>query len=341
MAIPPLLRAELDRFAARHRLTNREHDVLFLLVTGVGTVPDIATRLELSQNTVHNHFKNMFRRTATNTKSALIGLFVKEAMERQVAAEAFLRRPRVLVLDPDPLERDRIAAVLAGHGMHAQVEADSTRVIDRIANARVDIIVADVALPGSGGRGVLDDVRSRFGCHPVVLLTSAQRDAGRSEWRARGAGELIEKPWDSDRLVFAVMEHFADSPYERSRLQRVETDLRAKVGEDIDVSVRNVGFGGAFLALSETVLRAPERLAIGTRVHISFALGETDALQLDGEVRWRRASKRPGTDAGIGVQFVDVGDGARGRIESFVRRNKLLGFVPLAQERLLAPRAPA
>jgi DNA-binding NarL/FixJ family response regulator len=235
-AIPPLLRAELDRFAARHRLTNREHDVLFLLVTGVGTVPDIAGRLELSQNTVHNHFKNMFRRTATNTKSALIGLFVKEAMERQVAAEAFLRRPRVLVLDPDPLERERIAAVLSGHGMYAQVEADSTRVADRIATARVDIIVADLGLPGASGRGVLDDVRSRFGCHPVVLLTTQQRDASRSEWRARGAGELIEKPWDSDRLVFAVMEHFADSPYERSRLLHTVGKQLAEFGDQLEES---------------------------------------------------------------------------------------------------------
>jgi DNA-binding NarL/FixJ family response regulator/Tfp pilus assembly protein PilZ len=336
-AIPPLLRAELDRFAARHKLTNREHDVLFLLVTGIGTVPDIAEQLELSQNTVHNHFKNMFRRTGTNTKSALIGLFVKEAMERQVAAEAFFRRPRVLVLDPDPHERDRIAEALREHGLHAVTEADSTRVLERIAAERVDIVVADVSLPGAVGRGVLDDVRSRLGKHPVVLLTAPQQDQSRSEWRARGAGDVIEKPWDADRLVFTVMEHFADSPYERSRLLRVETDIRGRV-EATDVALTNVGFGGAFLALHERALRAPEQLAIGTRVQIAFALEEPEPIQVQGEVRWRRASKRPGTDAGVGVQFVDVSDVTRTRIEAFVRKQKLQGFVPLAQERLALSR---
>ncbi len=337
-AIPPLLRAELDRFAARHRLTNREHDVLFLLVTGIGTVPDIAGQLELSQNTVHNHFKNMFRRTGTNTKSALIGLFVKEAMERQVAAEAFFRRPRVLVLDPDPHERERIADALREHGLHAMIEADSTRVLERVAQERVDIVLAEVSLPGSAGRGVLDDVRSRLGRHPIVLLTGSLHDANRSEWRARGAGDVIEKPWDPDRLVFTVMEHFADSPYERSRLHRVETDIRGRVAEQTDVALRNVGFGGAFLALNERALRTPEQLALGTRVQIAFALEEPEPIQVQGEIRWRRASKRPGTDAGIGVQFVDVSDIARGRIETFVRKQKLIGFVPLAQERLALTR---
>jgi len=337
-AIPPLLRAELDRFAARHKLTNREHDVLFLLVTGIGTVPDIAEQLELSQNTVHNHFKNMFRRTGTNTKSALIGLFVKEAMERQVAAEAFFRRPRVLILDPDPHERERMCEVLREHGLHAISEADSTKVLERIAEGRVDIVLADIGLPGAAGRGVLDDVRSRLGKHPVVLLSAGHNEVNRSEWRARGAGDVIEKPWDPDRLVFTVMEHFADSPYERSRLLRVETDIRGRVADQTDVALTNVGFGGAFLALSERALRTPDQLAIGTRVQIAFALDEPEPILVQGEVRWRRAAKRPGTDAGVGVQFVDVTDASRTRIEGFVRKHKLQGFVPLAQERLALAR---
>jgi len=53
----PFFREELDRFADRYRLTAREHDVLYLLVTGCSTVPQIAGQLTLSQNTVHNHFK--------------------------------------------------------------------------------------------------------------------------------------------------------------------------------------------------------------------------------------------------------------------------------------------
>jgi Tfp pilus assembly protein PilZ len=149
---------------------------------------------------------------------------------------------------------------------------------------------------------------------------------------------VIEKPWDPDRLVFTVMEHFADSPYERSRLLRVETDIRGRVADQTDVALTNVGFGGAFLALSERALRTPEQLAIGTRVQIAFALDEPEPITVQGEVRWRRAAKRPGTDAGVGVQFVDVTDASRARIEGYVRRQKLQGFVPLAQERLALAR---
>jgi len=301
-------------------------------------VPDIAEQLGLSQNTVHNHFKNMFRRTSTNTKSALIGLFVKESMERQVAAEPFFRRPQVLVLDPDPTERERIATILREHGLQAEVEADSTRVLERIAERRTDVVIADVSLPGSTGRGVLDDVRSRLGRFPSVLLTTSQHETNRGEWRARGAGDLLDKPIAADRLVFAVMEQFADSPYERSRLRRVETDLRAQIDTGSEATVRNVGFGGAFPAVQGRALRAPEQLAIGSRVDVALNLDEAEPLQVQGEVRWCRAAQRPGTESGIGLQFVDLSDLARDRLEGFVRRQKLAAFVPLAHERLSAQR---
>src|SRR4051812_47650549 len=219
----PFFREELDRFADRYRLTAREHDVLYLLVTGCSTVPQIAAQLTLSQNTVHNHFKNVFRRTRTNTKSGLLALFIKEALGRQAGVEPFVRRPHVLIVDPDPTERERMAAGLGMRGMETKIEVDSTRVLERIAQERIDVVIADLTLPGASGRGVLDDVMSRFGRHPVVLLTTSQPAVQRAEWTARGAGDVFEKPVSSDRLTFAVVEHFVDSPYERSRLQRVDT----------------------------------------------------------------------------------------------------------------------
>ena len=94
---------------------------------------------------------------------------------------------------------------------------------------------------------------------------------------------------------------------------------------------------GTAAAINESAAD-PDQLAIGTRVQIAFALDEPEPIMVQGEVRWRRAAKRPGTDAGVGVQFVDVTDTSRTRIEQFVRRHKLQGFVPLAQERLALAR---
>jgi DNA-binding NarL/FixJ family response regulator/Tfp pilus assembly protein PilZ len=326
---PSLFREELDRFAERYRFTARERDVVVLLVTGSGTVPSIAAQLGLSQNTIHNHFKNVFRRTRTNTKPALLALFVKEALDRQAGIEPFLRRPRVLVVEPHPLERERMVRALQSRGMETRLETDSTQVLERISKERIDVVVADVTLPGTSGRGVLDDVTGRFGRHPGVLLTTVDSPNARAEWLGRGAGALLAKPIDTDELVFCVIERFADSPYERSRLQRVDTELAARLDEATDAQIGNVGFGGAFVALRETSLREAARFAVGSRVRIEFDLEDRKRLDVQGEVRWRRDSGRPAADAGIGVQFVDMRHDQRELVEHFVRLQKLKSLAPL------------
>jgi DNA-binding NarL/FixJ family response regulator len=328
----------LDRFAERYRLTAREHDVLFLLVTGCSTVPAIAARLTLSQNTVHNHFKNVFRRTRTNTKSGLLALFIKEALGRQAGVEPFIRRPHVLLVDPDPAERDRMAAGLGMRGMEAKVEVDSTRVLERIAQERIDVVVADLSLPGAAGRGVLDDVMSRFGRHPVVVLTTSQPNLVRAEWTARGAGDLFEKPVNSERLAFAVIEHVVDSAYDRNRLLRVDTELPARLNDAFQARIGNVGFGGAFIALLDAEMRETETFSVGSRVKVEFELDDRQRVDLQGEIRWRREASRPAAEAGIGVQFVEMREEQRHLVEEFVRRNKLVGFSPLSSKRKPARR---
>jgi FixJ family two-component response regulator/Tfp pilus assembly protein PilZ len=337
----PFFREELDRFADRYRLTAREHDVLFLLVTGCSTVPQIAGELTLSKNTVHNHFKNVFRRTRTNTKSGLLALFIKEALGRQAGVEPFVRRPHALIVDPDPSERERMAAGLGMRGMETKIEVDSTRVLERIAQERVDVVIADLTLPGASGRGVLDDVMSRFGRHPVVLLTSAQPGVARAEWTARGAGDVFEKPVSSDRLTFAVVEHFVDSAYERSRLQRVDTDLSARLNDSVPAQIGNVGFGGAFVSIREDDLNEDTRFPVGSRLKLDVQFEDRQRLDLQGEVRWRRDSSRPASEAGLGIQFVDMREEQRVAVEEFVRQRKLVGFSPLSSKRRPMRRARA
>jgi DNA-binding NarL/FixJ family response regulator len=336
----PFFREELDRFADRYRLTAREHDVLFLLVTGCSTVPQIAAQLTLSQNTVHNHFKNVFRRTRTNTKSGLLALFIKEALLRHAGVEPFIRRPQVLIVDADPAERERMAEGLNARGMETKMETDSTRVLERIAQERVDVVVADILLPGVNGRGVLDDVVSRFGRHPVVLGTCSQTGLVRSEWIARGARDLFEKPVSSDRLAFAVIEHSVDSPYERSRVLRVDTDLPARINEGVQGEIGNVGFGGAFIALRDRNLLEATRFGIGARLRLEFQLQDRQRMDLQGEVRWRRDSSRPAAEAGLGVQFVEMREEQRHLVEEFVRQRKLVGFTPLPSAKRRPSRRP-
>jgi CheY-like chemotaxis protein/Tfp pilus assembly protein PilZ len=226
-------------------------------------------------------------------------------------------------------------------GMETKIETDSTRVLERIAQERVDVVVADVSLPGVNGRGVLDDVVSRFGRHPVVLGTTAQPGLVRTEWVARGARDLFEKPITSDRLAFAVVEHFVDSPYERSRVLRVDTELPARINDGVQGELGNVGFGGAFIALRDSNLLDAGRFGIGARLRLEFQLQDRQRMDVQAEVRWRRDSSRPAAEAGLGIQFVEMREEQRQQVEEFVRQRKLVGFTPLpSAKRRLPSRRP-
>ncbi len=319
----PLLRAELDRFADRYRLTAREHDVLFLLSTGCSTVPVIAERLGLSQNTIHNHFKNIFRRTRTNSKAGLLALLINETLRRQAVVEPFVRRPRVLLVEPDDAERIRAIEALEARGVETLWELRPDHVLERIRERRVDAVIVDHSIADDGEPGLLQRIAERFGRHPIVMVASDEPNADRSSWTLRGATDLFQKPISIDRLLFSILEHHIESPYERSRLVRVETELPARVDGDVNGAIGNLGFGGAFVMLPTQTLDEATSYAVGSRVQVSFELEERERMDLEGEVRWRRGNSRPAKQAGIGVQFVNFDGAARDAIEGFVRRRKL------------------
>lgn len=76
LALTPELTAELRVFARAHGLTNREAEVLQVLVEGTVSAVQIAERLGLSRNTVHNHIGNIFRRTRTHSKASVLACVI-------------------------------------------------------------------------------------------------------------------------------------------------------------------------------------------------------------------------------------------------------------------------
>ena len=61
----------VDNYAAQHRLSPREQEVLRLLVQGYDTT-GLADRLGISPHTVRDHLKNVFRKTSNRSRSELL-----------------------------------------------------------------------------------------------------------------------------------------------------------------------------------------------------------------------------------------------------------------------------
>ena len=148
-----------------------------------------------------------------------------EAIERDVigggelAAAIGPKKANVLVAEDDPDMRRLVAAVLRGAG-HRVVEAtDGLQILDRIdstiCSARphlFDVIVTDVHMPGLSGLDVLAALRCTRWTTPVILITAFGDEETRSEARALGAIDILDKPFNPDNLKIAVIRALGAPP---------------------------------------------------------------------------------------------------------------------------------
>jgi DNA-binding NtrC family response regulator len=119
------------------------------------------------------------------------------------AIMALPRRPRVLVVDAEPLGRWAVREALSAAGFEA-IELDPNLPIPAIAE--VDVLVLDATLAGTSSLRILETIRRGNPRCRVVLLTSfdavgfARVRPGSASWRA------VQKPFDVARVVEATAE---------------------------------------------------------------------------------------------------------------------------------------
>jgi DNA-binding response OmpR family regulator len=109
-------------------------------------------------------------------------------------------RPTVLICDDEPNLRELIRVSL-GSG-YAVVEAgDGEQALALARSMRPDLVILDVMMPRLNGL----DVLTELGADPTlaetrVLVVTAQ-PASQEEARAKGADDVIVKPFDPDELA--------------------------------------------------------------------------------------------------------------------------------------------
>ncbi len=336
-SVNSLLRADLIDFSERYGLTRREGDLVFLLATGSSTDQAIADKLCVSHNTVHNHFKNVFRKTGASGKTELLALFIKDMMMRQAAYRPFLRRPRVLIVDEDSKQYEDVTRSMEDRGILVFQETNSDDVVRRIDDLNVDIVVADITMPEKTGFSALTAVRKRFPYNPLVFLVTAIKGISREDCLAWGANEIFEKPLVKEDLIFAVISCFVDSPYEKNRLVRVDSHLSARVEDLFDVSIDNIGFGGAFIPLSIDQLAHKRTFYPGNQISVQLFFEDGTQLSFKSEIIWRKEPSRSSIIAGIGIRFTGLTNNQQKIIEGYVKRCHLWGFVPWDKPRRSAP----
>jgi two-component system chemotaxis sensor kinase CheA len=134
-----------------------------------------------------------------------------EAALRSAAVSSGTEKGTVLVADDSLTSRALIASTLERAGYRTLVDVDGPSALATLQRERVDLVVADVEMPGAiDGIGLVREIRAsqRLSHLPVILVTSL----GGEEDRARGAqaganAYVVKKDFDPAHLLQLVADY--------------------------------------------------------------------------------------------------------------------------------------
>jgi two-component system response regulator MprA len=130
---------------------------------------------------------------------------------------------RVLIVDDEPAVRAALDRALRLDRYEVELAGDGREALDRLAEARLDAVVLDVAMPGIDGLEVCKRLREAGDRTPVLMLSARDAVDDRGAGLDAGADDYLVKPFALKELKARL----------RALLRRAETP-----GEGEDAKLR-------------------------------------------------------------------------------------------------------
>ena len=110
----------------------------------------------------------------------------------------------ILVVDDEQVLCDILMKVLSREGYQVQTVTDGTAALNYISNARVDIMISDIMMPGINGLELMQKVKERWPDIAVILITGYGDTYTVKDAMLQGADEYITKPFKSHEVSLVV-----------------------------------------------------------------------------------------------------------------------------------------
>jgi signal transduction histidine kinase len=110
----------------------------------------------------------------------------------------------ILVVDDQDDIRTSLAALLRLRGASVVEAASGSEAIQRVQQARPDVILMDVRMPGIGGLEATRRLRAMGFGAPIVAVTADVSAAGGQGYQSAGFSAQMVKPIDVERLIVTI-----------------------------------------------------------------------------------------------------------------------------------------
>jgi two-component system chemotaxis response regulator CheY len=118
----------------------------------------------------------------------------------------------ILAIDDSRTMRSLLSATLGRVGYTVDLAEDGKDGLNRFENSDPDVVITDINMPNLDGFGFIEAARkmARARVVPILVLTTESAPELRARARSAGATGWIVKPFDDDKLVWAI-ERVADT----------------------------------------------------------------------------------------------------------------------------------
>ena len=113
---------------------------------------------------------------------------------------------QVLAIDDSRTMRNLLNATLSSAGFEVDLAEDGEDGLRRFDQSDPDVIITDINMPKLDGFGFIEAARRRDRDRvvPILVLTTENADDMKTRARAAGATGWIVKPFDEDKLLWAI-----------------------------------------------------------------------------------------------------------------------------------------
>jgi two-component system CheB/CheR fusion protein len=125
---------------------------------------------------------------------------------------------RVLFVDDNDDAREILKALLEFDGAAVTLASDAAEALQRLRDARPDVIITDITMPRVDGRALLGRLRDTAASVniPVIAMTGLQGPTQERELLAAGFDAYLCKPMRSEATVAAIHRVLRSSRERRS-----------------------------------------------------------------------------------------------------------------------------
>jgi response regulator RpfG family c-di-GMP phosphodiesterase len=111
---------------------------------------------------------------------------------------------RILVVDDEESVRKLLKLMLERDGHECETAAHAEEALEHLKNARFDLVLSDVMMPGKSGIELARNIRTMYPETGVILITGVDDFVVAKEALGAGIYDYITKPVEFNRLVISV-----------------------------------------------------------------------------------------------------------------------------------------